>query len=277
MVGRRLAAVIAAVALLTQHRLLQLHRVLLGRRALQDLHEQVHLVLHLRVVVADLRLQRAEPVLELAHAVLDGVDLGRATATTNTATTHAAAATTHAADTHAPAAAVAPAARQQLDSADCAHLVGHNNVRTAARDLRLGLVAALDLHQQRWLVAPELLVEELEVLVRRRYVGPLSEPIGVELPDEGADVVVLEVGRQDVSRERVRVRDDERVAPRSPHDAAVSRRRRHDLEEFGEEGGHVGRGDRVQRAARPAADHVAELRAVHHRLARRQRGQDLHE
>ena len=79
--------------------------------------------------------------------------------------------------------------------------------RVAAAGLRLGLVAALDLRQPLRVVSPELGVEELEVLISRGDVRALAEAVRVELPDEGADVVVLEVRRQHVPRERVRVAD----------------------------------------------------------------------
>jgi hypothetical protein len=87
----------------------------------------------------------------------------------------------------------------------------------------LRLVAPLDLGQPVRVVPPELGVEELEVLVGARDVSALAEAIGVELADEGADIVVLEVRWQDVSRQRVWVAYHKGVPLEGPLDAVVCR------------------------------------------------------
>ena len=121
-----------------------------------------------------------------------------------------------------------------------AHAAAAAAAAARGRRGRLGLVAALDLHQERRLVAPELLMEKLQVLVARRDVGALAEAVGVELTDEGADVVVLEVRRQNVACEGVGVCDHEGVPLGRPDDRLVRLRVGDDLEELGEEGRHVG-------------------------------------
>ena len=101
-------------------------------------------------------------------------------------------------------------------------------------------MAALDLHQKRWLVTSKLLVEKFQMLIGGRYVRALPETVCVQLANEGADVVVLEVSWQNVFRECVWVADDKRVALHRPADAALSRLVAHNLKELGEEGRHVG-------------------------------------
>ena len=113
---------------------------------------------------------------------------------------------------------------------------------------RLGLVAALNLYEELWLFAAELFVEELEVLVGGGDVGALPESVRVQLPDERADVVVLEVGGQDVARKRVRIADDERIALGGPADGALGGLVAHDLEELRQEWRHVRARDRLHRA-----------------------------
>ena len=62
------------------------------------------------------------------------------------------------------------------------------------------------------------------------------EAVDVELPDERAQVVVLEVERQHVLGELRPVNDLERVTMLTPADQVVAHRRRDDLEELDQEG-----------------------------------------
>mmetsp|Transcript_41008 Transcript_41008/g.101973 ORF Transcript_41008/g.101973 Transcript_41008/m.101973 type:complete len:441 (-) Transcript_41008:72-1394(-) len=215
--GRRaLGAVPSHVHLHPRDLLLQLRRARAGRGGLEDLHEEANLLLHLHVVVTDLHLQTAEPRLQLRHAVADRVQVGG----------------------HLPRLCKLLHLRRRDSGAGAGG--------AAVLRLRLGLVAALDLRQLPGLVAPEAHVEELEVLVRGGDVGALAKAVGVELADEGANVIVLEVGGQNLAGERVRITDHERVALDRPLDAGIRRRRRHDLKEFREEGRHVRAADRLQ-------------------------------
>jgi hypothetical protein len=97
-------------------------------------------------------------------------------------------------------------------------------------------MATLDLGEHHRLIPSELWVEELEVLVGGRDVCSLAEAVRIELADEGADVVVLEIGRQDVACERVGFTDDERVPLGCPLDAVLCALLRDDLVELREEG-----------------------------------------
>ena len=67
----------------------------------------------------------------------------------------------------------------------------------------------------------------------------LGEAVGVQLTDERADIVVFEVGGQDISRERLGVSDDKGVPLRRPDDRLVCRQVGDDLEQLGQEGSHA--------------------------------------
>ena len=77
------------------------------------------------------------------------------------------------------------------------------------------------------------------MFVRGGYVRALSEAVSVQLTDEGANVVVLEIGWQNVLRKCVWVADDKRVALRRPADGPLSRFITHNLKKLCEEGRHV--------------------------------------
>ena len=75
-------------------------------------------------------------------------------------------------------------------------------------------------------VLEQVLLTSEEMLVRE--LPPVGihfpEPVGVELTNEAAEVVVFEISRQDALREVERVSDDEAVVGRSPGDEPIGRR-----------------------------------------------------